>query len=65
MWVEILTEIVPGLVVLGYVVLWWQAHLDLLALRRKLSELVTTLSEAESWDEASTLLKDYAEMEEK
>lgn len=59
MWVEYLTEIMPGLVILGCLLLWWQAHLDLMALRRQLSDLVTTLSEADSWDEASILLKAY------
>ena len=65
MWLEYLTEIVPGLVILGSLLLWWQAHVDLCSLRKEWSELVATLSEAESWNEASTLLKDYAEMEEK
>ena len=59
MWAEYLTEIMPGLVILGCLLLWWQAHLDLMALRRKLSDLVTTLSEADSWDKATALLKAY------
>lgn len=65
MWLEYLSEIVPGLVVLGYLLLWWQAHVDLHTVRRewdaKLSELVSILAEADSWNEASTVLKDYVQ----
>ena len=43
MWIEYLTEIVPGLVVLGYVLLWWQAHTDLCTLRREWNAVVQGL----------------------
>ena len=59
MWIEVLTEIVPGLVVLGYVLLWWQAHMDLCMVKREWSEFVSMLAKADSWDEASILLKAY------
>ena len=61
MWVEYLTEIVPGLVILGSLLLWWQAHADLRALKIKWSKFVSDLAKAESGDEASTILKDYAQ----
>lgn len=64
MWIESLTEIVPGLVVLGYVLLWWQAHADLRALRREWNEqalsLFSALAEAESWEKAAVILKERA-----
>lgn len=61
MWAEYLSEIVPGVVILGSLLLWWQAHTDLCALKLKWSEFVSTLAEAESWDEASSVLKEYAQ----
>lgn len=63
MWLESLSEIVPGLVILGYLLLWWQAHADMCSLRREWSELASSLAEADSWTEASTLLKAYTEEE--
>lgn len=65
MWVDYLTEILPGLAIsLGCLLLWWQAHVDLCSLRRewdiKLSKLASTLAKADSWKEASTVLKEYA-----
>ena len=65
MWVDYLTEILPGLAIsLGCVLLWWQAHVDLCSLRRewdaKLSELVSSLGKADSWTEATAILKTYA-----
>ncbi len=64
MWLEYLSEIVPGLVILGSLLLWWQAHLDVCSLRRewdaKLSELLSSLGKAESWTEANAILKHYA-----
>ena len=66
MWVDYLTEILPGLAIsLGCLLLWWQAHVDLLSLKKewdgKLSEVASSLSEAASWDEASAILRNYAE----
>ena len=61
MWLEILSEVVPGLVILGCLLLWWQAHSDLCSLRREWSEFVSTLAKADSWDEATTILKTYSE----
>ncbi len=60
MWLEYLSEIMPGLVILGCLLLWWQAHLDLYRLRREWKAKVSELAEADSWDEASTMLKGYA-----
>ncbi len=66
MWVDYVTEILPGLAIsLGCLLLWWQAHVDLCSLKKewnaKLSELASTLSSASSWDEASAILRRYAE----
>jgi hypothetical protein len=65
MWLENLSEVVPGLVILGCLLLWWQTRTDLSALRNewdaKLQELVTTLADAGSWDEAIELLKAYGQ----
>lgn len=69
MWLEYLSEIVPGLVILGYLLLWWQAHLDIHKLRRewekKFSELASTLAKADSWEEAIIVLKAYTEEDSK
>lgn len=59
--VEFLTEIMPGLAIsLGCLLLWWQAHADLRALRREWKAKISELAEADSWAEASELLKNYA-----
>jgi hypothetical protein len=60
MWVEYLSEIMPGLVILGYLLLWWQAHADLCSLRREWDKKLSELAAADSWTEASILLKKYA-----
>ncbi len=65
MWVDYLTEILPGLAIsLGCLLLWWQAHVDLLSLKKewntKFSKLTSSLSKAASWDEASAILRNYA-----
>ena len=60
MWLEYLSEIVPGLVILGCLLLWWQSHADLCSLKREWSEFVSTLAQADSWDEATNILKAYA-----
>lgn len=61
MWLEWLTEIVPGLVILACLLLWWQTQIDLHAMRRDWDEKLKKLSGADSWNEASAMLKAYTE----
>lgn len=65
MWIEYLTEIVPGLVILACFLLWWQSRIDHHALRREWSiacqELVSTMTNARSWDEAVVMLKAFGQ----
>ncbi len=61
MWLEWLTEIIPGLVIVACLLLWWQAHADMCAMKLRWSKFVSELAGDESWDDARARLKAYAE----
>lgn len=61
MMLEFLSEVVPGFIIIGSLLLWWQARLDIRALRtewrKARRELVLLLTEAKDWEAAVLILQ--------
>ena len=54
---EFVTEIAPGLAIVGGIVLWAHACGEVAKMKREISSAMEKVSDAESWDEARKLLK--------